>query len=1391
MDLIRSSNPKEVQQNKLASIDLTANQTPMRNVQSINDVAPGIFETAGSFWQNETLIGSVTLSAKEWGHGDVDPTFNVFRHWLDNKDDLSDMESYIRQGKFDSVVNLDHFNKRVNRFRTELENRDNMANGSGFGNLLGMGLSLVDVMTFVPVLGQVRKGKSALTALDYATKTGAVVGAQELAMHQMQEFRTAEESAFNIAAASVLLSAIGGYKGYKANGGTTISQGVKAANQTIRESSKTVSEKVSAAMPKGKTVETPVDDSVGAAKVADGTASVMDGNRGAVAKGLNKATRWIDNTTPVGRSFSWSVDVAREATQKLMDTGGRISKGIAKGQSTENAETVKNAIKSEYESLHLRSENLVRELNLALSGTGPVAQQLKADGTRMVNWAKNAAGKEEDFEMGLLSNRDFNELVVRMLHEYADDADMAKLTDQWGRDRAKLIIDAAQQMVNDITVSNRHLEDMMLEQGLITESQRLGDGYKMAQLWNSRAISEDHHIARDFFLRVLQDTPAEEFVEDFGLTMEQFNKLGLEDVEIKTDEGTQVITTGEGAEIKRSILEEWAGDTYERTLAQAEIDAEAALAAEKSARQEMVKAAALVRSGATKVKNLSIKRARELVKESQAKIELKRAERNKAKSELEEAQAELKRDMFEEYEQMMTLVDRAPQSRIVAQKRRQLEQLTKQSDDPLAQDPVAIKQAQEELIEAEINFAIAADDSFRSIKVNTPAMAKYKEKANAARRAIRKSEEAIENASGKVFKLREAIDETEAAIKGTRALTKDARAAYKALRNNWLKSRKDAKGSKKAVRVAKNAKNMVETIDDLIDGMKHSAKSPQGVLTESMFEGGRSKSRTIRLTPEQTKEAHELGILKKDLYEVLDKQWDEVSARLALKRVFGKDVKLDLSDVKKDIEQRYNDEADFQRKRNKKSSHILTERDAVLKDIDGLLERLYGRANMPDDPESVLYWATGKAREYNFTRFGPEFIITSFTDIANMVLTNGFGVYSGRFFRESSRILKEAPDDVVHKIATASEQLLNNARHLKLAGSDGFNDGMGIGVRGTRKQKITSSIDRASSGLNEKVNVISFLGAWNMKQKAMTMILQQDALVDIVKNPSKLTDLERAKLASLGVGPDQMALYNKMAKEFGTSENGRVKSFEAERWMTRNEDQYRAARADYEKTKQDFKAGDVDEDALDAAKERMDAEYALYSEGRDAYHSFVGVMRRAADRGIMTPGIGDTPLVMDNYMVKMLTQFQTYGFVIMNKMIAPAIQRAHHYQDVEAIASLGMALGLGGMVTIAKDLIRNGEVKDRDTSQWVRDVVDRSGMLAWISPYVAGIEKATGLGVGGSRFEANNVVGQLLGPSMGLATDLTSGINALSDPEQEAGDKLRRLAPYQALYKIYDLTTGE
>ena len=1411
MDLIRSSTTAaENAFTRVQAVDSEVTTfTPRTNVRSVDDEeSPGTLETALSFYQQETLIGSTFAYSGELVHGAPDPMFNVYRHYTENKEGLEDMDTFVRQGLFDNVDNLEHFNQRTKRFRKEQTNRDNMMNGDGTGIMLGMGMSFFDVLTLVPVLGQAKKGKTLASAANYALKTGALVAGQEIALHQQQDFRTMDESLINVLASAALMSAVGGYKGMKSNVPT-----FKNAPEVASTNSAPVFQ---AADPNfvgplplkandpefigggGDDFVGPMNDSAGAMRVADTTTSVMDGNRGVVANALNKAVGWIDRTTPIGRSFNWTLAEARSVTQKLMDTGGRVSKGAAEGKAEISAESVKNALKTEYDTLVLQSENIVTNLNMAMTGKGRIAQQLSSDMTRPINWAQSVTGQAETFNMGLLKPSEFNEIVVKNLHGYTSADDLAKIETRWGPDNAKLIKSAADDMTKKINDANRHLEDMMVENGLITDKMRMGDDYKMAQLWNSKNIKEDAFKAKDFFIKIFQDSPTEEFIEDYGISLDDFAKFGLEDVQIKGDFGgvvDRVITKAEGQNYKGEILRDWAGNNYEVKLAEIDEAARVAHMEELVARKDMVAAASIIRQGTTRIKNLSIKVAKDLVRTTYERIELDKATRVRAKEELVASQAELRAKLEKEYAQQVAFVDKGTiktQQAInaAAATVRKLDKAAKKG--PLEGDPKAYKVAQEAVVKAEIDHALAIDDMWRNITVDKQVIGKYLQIANKARATIKQAAIKIEKKQAKVMDLEVAVSATQAAIKSARGLNKDARAAYKDMKSDW---RRAAKWKQKATRIQRKSgsiKNMSETVDDLVSNLQQSNKSPQGVLTEAMFQGGRSKTRSIRMTPEQTKEAHELGILKNDLHQVLDKQWEEVSARLSIKKVFGKDASLDLSDQKKIIEDKYDRDIEALRSKNKKHSHLATEKEQVLKDIDGLLDRLYGRAGMPDDPDAAMFWITGKAREYNFTRFGPEFIVTSFTDAANMVLTNGFGVYAGKYFRASSNILKNSPDDVIHKIAVASERLLHQARHLKLTGTDNFNQGIGIGATGSAKQVVTANIDRLTAGLNEKVNVMSGLAAWNMKQKAMTMIFQQDKLVDLVTNPRLLDDLTRAKLATIGIGPDQLAQFKKMSKEFGISDDRGVKSFNAEKWQTRNEVEYVAARKEYDQGKRLLSEGKIEDKDLDFLRDAMESEYKLYAEGREAYTSFVGSMRQAADRGIMTPGIGDTPLLMDGAIAKMMMQFQTYGFVIMNKMIAPAAQRMHHYKDADAVASMAMALALGGLVVITKDMIRNGEIQERSNGQWVRDVLDRSGALAWLSPYAAAIEKTTGLGAGGSRYQANNTIGQIAGPSFGLATDLGTGINAMLDPARTDGAaKLRRLAPYQALFKIADLTSDD
>jgi len=120
------------------------------------------------------------------------------------------------------------------------------------------------------------------------------------------------------------------------------------------------------------------------------------------------------------------------------------------------------------------------------------------------------------------------------------------------------------------------------------------------------------------------------------------------------------------------------------------------------------------------------------------------------------------------------------------------------------------------------------------------------------------------------------------------------------------------------------------------------------------------------------------------------------------------------------------------------------------------------------------------------------------------------------------------------------------------------------------------------------------------------------------------------------------------------------------------------------------------------------------------------------------------------------------------------------------------------MTYTAYTLARGGEFHDKP-QDWVKEGFDRSGVLGWFGELNAISAKATGgqadifklIGADKpiSRYQSRGLVGNLLGPSYGMAEDVTALTYAASNGQWAESDtqRLRRMVPFQNLFYMRQL----
>lgn len=169
---------------------------------------------------------------------------------------------------------------------------------------------------------------------------------------------------------------------------------------------------------------------------------------------------------------------------------------------------------------------------------------------------------------------------------------------------------------------------------------------------------------------------------------------------------------------------------------------------------------------------------------------------------------------------------------------------------------------------------------------------------------------------------------------------------------------------------------------------------------------------------------------------------------------------------------------------------------------------------------------------------------------------------------------------------------------------------------------------------------------------------------------------------------------------------------------------------------------------------------------------------------VLRPGAVDKPLWMSTNVGKVLTQFQGFGWASNQRILLAGLQR----RDAQTFSGWTMMLGLGVMVTAAKDLYNKGQIDpDRNVGGWIRDGLDRSGLASLFMQYDNYADKAFGLSVartltneGASKYAGRGLLEQIAGPSAGFVTDLQKGLYGAV-----TGDFLQ-----SDLHKMFRLTPG-
>ena len=1390
----------------------------------------GFFGASYESYMQNTWVGQGLRHGMDRGQDpftseySADPNFNIYAHWLENKDTHGDMERFVRNGYFDNVYSQKQYDVRREILQAQMEEENRLINANTAGVLVGGLASIADISTLIPGYNLVRKVQVAgrVGRIITAKPTQfALMGAQqsviqETGLHLLNDLHTIEESAV----ATIFTAGLGGGIGafvaarsptsvmhpknpdYIFRSDSRVMTGIKGFGESVSESS------VVQASKRGYTTvaETNQGKSIGAAAVRSTELVRNVGAKvgGPVRKGvqvLGKAgetaiNKTVGRASPIIRMANAKAGKVRDFSKSLFDQGGILHAENTTGKFEASAESISRFWNQKYmiaTEVPMRDSFVQMQLKLAevmgKGRAGRAVDKAKRGGAAAMDLAKdikagpNNSGRRtgESTRSDTLTMAEFTDIVKRNAYEDLDDEFLGELTERFGEQATDIILAAAKENSARLMKWNEEFADELIERGLMKPEDKV-EFYVAPQQWIGKGIRANRAAAKDFFMRLFIDEPADEFLEEaYSMTRSQFDELGTTDVTITRGDQTEVIPVAQGTAVRLEILEEWSANLrsdksmqLERALDDAEFEAELA-------QKEAVRAASELRKNNTEIKNASVEEAVALVKRQQNVINRKQAARNRLRTRRDKAQAAASK-AAEEEKLRKAAVAKAVQSgrnKYKAQAASEVAEakalLNMFEADGIQASKGDIEAARRNLITADNNLARSGEKVGRDVNGKLLKKPVVNNRTSYLKGRLAELNKKLKEADEALAKLEEQLEPIR-----LKAETATSRKQSVVTLRKLLNANKKQTGTKqrKAARILKSAKKAVRRdkgspldlyVDDLLEtmGKRNSAAAPMSRMSDEIGESARLKKRMINLTNGQRRDAEALGILDPDTFGAQRRAMQDVANRLALREKFGH-LGNNEDEIIKSLQAQVRDEYDSlinkARKEGKSDREIRKlekERDYQLPSSNNAgqvaqsVARFMGRLDMPSDPDSLLRFALAKAREWNYIRYGSGFLIGSLTDVSNTMLATGFGTFSRRNFDQAHKTMQQMGNDEIRRLVYSMELMNHNNRSMTFTGSDDLRLQQGVGDYGSWKHYTTSTADRISRELADATTVASGMRFWNSRLKLMAQTEMQHNILRVLddydnllaaasaKDPDAMRDI--SNLASTGIGADQVARIKRVMgstrpkpNEFGVLE------LNMERW-------------------------------LDQGKE-----------GQTAYQDVLMALDMAATRAVMTPGRGDTPFFMSTEMGKMMLQFQTYGFVVMTKYMLPAFQRMGHFGDLQAFGTFAMSLVAGSTVVAAKDMLRYGEIQDRSMSQWSYDTIDRSGFLTWLTTPIDQAVTHLGLSEGSSRYSRENRrLSLLFGPTSGLAVDIYD--TALGEDADQRSRAAQKLTPFKLYQQIYDV----
>lgn len=417
-------------------------------------------------------------------------------------------------------------------------------------------------------------------------------------------------------------------------------------------------------------------------------------------------------------------------------------------------------------------------------------------------------------------------------------------------------------------------------------------------------------------------------------------------------------------------------------------------------------------------------------------------------------------------------------------------------------------------------------------------------------------------------------------------------------------------------------------------------------------------------------------------------------------------------------------------------------RDADIRDVQAIRDRLYGIYGQPKDPASKFVRLGRLLRSDNALRLLGAATVSHFPDIANVILKYGL------------------PNTM-----TAIAKLGTSLRAIQVTRAEARRMGVGLdmtmnttaailGDYGSHsrflEQRIMSKMTRGFTIATGETPLITTI-------QSLASVLGSDGLLRTAEAAAqgKLAQRTIVRLAASGVDADMLARIGKEAAVHGEEHNG-LKFGMSDKWTDQG-----------------------------------------------AAQTFESTILKDAHAMTLSPGAGDTPLYMSTELGKTILQFKSFAFAASRHVLMPIAQGVGA-GDVRAMSGLLSLVGAGYMSYVTKQWLAGQPIETENPRRLAMEVLDKSNLLGWTGEAIYPALWYMGF-KDFSRWSDRDATETLLGPSAGTVASLYERRfgaklaapvrNATEDTNEKGFSRsdlhfVRRLAPGQNLWYMRRAVNG-